>query len=662
MDLLSWAGEKMVSRARSYKSSVRDLCTLDNNGLLAWVDGTTAYATSVRPGDSQSLSSACSCPYPGIPCKHAVAVILAYLDALKDKVAIPQASSKDIRLLRLSGVALDEDTDADETDGPNSEWDVEDEDEIIMRSNGESRTHGHSSEQRRGRKKEDIVERRLNSMTKEELVKFVMEITARYPAIAQTIIEEDQLKSGKVAKIVQGIRAEINRLSSEPGWSSHWSNEGSIPDYSHVRDRLGALLDAGHADEVLELGRELWEEGNDQVEMSDDEGETGEEIASCMEVVLRAASASSLSRCDQILWIIDTYLDDEFGLLGDSDKLLSNDVYSRTDWSEVADVLLSRLTKLLKTSEKNDFSKNYQRENIMKWALEALEKSERTEELIPLLEREAPITHCYPLLVQYLLAAGRRREAAEAAENGFRKTIGSSSGVAWRLEDQLREMAEGEKDFAMVAAYRALEFFIRPSLNTYQSLEKAVRKTGVWAAVREAALDFLETGQRPAVGQSEGAKPKPTRVNKKWPLPELTIQLPPEKWPRERYPNSETLMRVAIYEKRNDDVLRWHEIARKGRFVGSSLDETVAAAVQKTHPEISIALWKQLAENQIKLVKPAAYQVALRYFREMQKVYARTGREDEWLKYVSSIRSAHKPKRKLMEILDAMEGKRIIDG
>jgi hypothetical protein len=50
--------------------------------------------------------------------------------------------------------------------------------------------------------------------------------------------------------------------------------------------RLQALLVAGHADKVIELGQELLEAGTRRVEMTDDEGETAEEIAGSVLILL----------------------------------------------------------------------------------------------------------------------------------------------------------------------------------------------------------------------------------------------------------------------------------------------------------------------------------------------------------------------------------------
>jgi uncharacterized Zn finger protein len=83
--------------------------------------------------------------------------------------------------------------------------------------------------------------------------------------------------------------------------------------------------------------------------------------------------------------------------------------------------------------------------------------------------------------------------------------------------------------------------------------------------------------------------------------------------------------------------------------------------VKKTHPDVSLQIRKNAAEQQIKLVKPAAYSVAAQYLIKMRSVYQDTHRADEWTALIRDIRVAHKPKRSLMKILDTLEAKRIID-
>src|SRR3990172_7784279 len=110
-DLESWAGTKIVSRGTSYQKSgaVRDLAVTDEGGLLAWVRGSENYATTASM-EKGRLSSDCTCPY-GATCKHAVAIVLEYLDCLQKNTKVPLADTDDERLLLLEdeSYALDDD-------------------------------------------------------------------------------------------------------------------------------------------------------------------------------------------------------------------------------------------------------------------------------------------------------------------------------------------------------------------------------------------------------------------------------------------------------------------------------------------------------------------------------------------------------------------------
>ncbi|MEW6730687.1 MAG: SWIM zinc finger family protein [Acidobacteriota bacterium] len=100
-DVNNWASNTIIERGRNYKQNghVRDLTITSNGALLAWVHGTGRYATTVEISNGK-LESLCTCPY-GAPCKHAVAVILQYLDQLKNKQPLPKAEPNDERLQRL---------------------------------------------------------------------------------------------------------------------------------------------------------------------------------------------------------------------------------------------------------------------------------------------------------------------------------------------------------------------------------------------------------------------------------------------------------------------------------------------------------------------------------------------------------------------------------
>ncbi len=125
------------------------------------------------------------------------------------------------------------------------------------------------------------------------------------------------------------------------------------------------------------------------------------------------------------------------------------------------------------------------------------------------------------------------------------------------------------------------------------------------------------------------------------------------------FPDTAVLIAIAIQEKRNDDVLLWYERAgKRGGYWQDHQGETVAEAVQKTHPAEALAIWLRLAQAQIALTNPAAYQMAGVSLTKMKTVYRRTGRLSEWERLLVALRTENARKPRMIEVLDGLEGKR----
>ena len=651
--------------------------------FIAWVFGTQRYATLVGMNESGELEYRCTCPYTWGPCKHAVAVILVYLDAIREKQEVPEIDAADERtqlLLERASVAAPKDWEMDE-----------DFDSLGGDSYGEAHEHDQGAMgaprgafSGRAAKATWVppLQEYLSGLSRQALTDLMLEFAADHPDLREALDDRAQLQRGCVEETVASIRREIDTVSSEPGWTRHWSNEGHIPDYSRVRQRIEALLEAGHADAVVSLGQDLLRLGFSQIELSDDEGETSFQVGHCMHVVFDALIRSSLPPADQLLWAIDAYLADDHGTLDATHNFIEDWTATKRDWSMVADTLRNRLDEMstsVEDDEDDSFSRRYHRQGLMRWLIVALERAGRKGEVIPLLEREAPITGCYLALVERLIRARRREDAARWAKEGFERTVQKWPGIAWALLEKLTHMAELHKEWHKAAAWRALAFFHQPGVSCYATLEKMSKKAGYWADVRAAVLHYLETGQRPDL-QPERKSASPRRKDQTkaksreratgscsralpWPLPPTGLAAPGEQARWRTFPDTGVLIDIAIREKRMDDVVQWHKAARKRAGVwGGHYDDKVAEAVQKTHPGFALELWKKLAEAEIALVKPAAYQVAGRYLRKMRAVYRREKRLREWDTYLTELREENKRRPRMLEVLDSLEGKRIIDG
>jgi uncharacterized Zn finger protein len=114
-DLNEWAGGRIVSRGRSYQQQgyVSGIAITEDDGLIAWVNGSERYATVVNMDDDGLPISNCTCPYE-FDCKHGVAVVLEYLEQVENNRRIPKASKDDERLTFLENNAGPDDKDDDE--------------------------------------------------------------------------------------------------------------------------------------------------------------------------------------------------------------------------------------------------------------------------------------------------------------------------------------------------------------------------------------------------------------------------------------------------------------------------------------------------------------------------------------------------------------------
>lgn len=635
-DLRHWAGSKILERGKAYIKNVYELSLTESGGLIAWVSGREDYATLVEPGQDGEPECFCSCPYEWGPCKHAVAIILAGIEQIKAGKESPLVDKDgELYLTFLDDTAED--------DGDDFQY-AEDEEEKVKAGRA-------VPSESRGKKSTLITI--LEKKNKDELLSLLLDFADRHPEVKRKILEDDQLRSGKIDKLAAALRREIRTVTREEAWYNHWNGEGNRPDYSHIKEQLAALCKQGHADLVVDLGRELWQGGNAQVEQSHDDGDTACEIGECMEVVFQAVKDSTLSRPAQLLWMIDILLEDQFSICDSCVQLIRSRAYGKEDWAEVAANLQARLNSM-PVPRSDDYSGKYLRKGVMNWLVDAFERSGQRSKIISLLEQEAGATQCYERLVDTFLRDGNHEKAREWCIKGFQKTLETSPGIAAGLQTKLRELAREEKKFDLAAAYLAQNFFDHPSTATYSELRKAAEKIDCWPAVRAAALAFLESGQRPDIPGRKGDGPP-------WPLPAPEIAAKPDKRFRRDYPNLNALIEIGILEKRLDDVVTLYQAQQKNLRWGIGKGKEVAAAVAATHPDVALAIWKQVAEGQIKLVKPKAYEEAAVYLRKMRKVYQQTNRLEQWQVLIRNLRTEHRAKRRLLEVLDSLEGKRIID-
>ena len=694
-NLERWAGSRSVSRGRAYQRGerVKNLCISQDGELLATVVGSSRYATRVSIQTEKkktSLQSTCTCPI-GSQCKHAVAVVAEYLDAIANDRPVPTCREDDPRWqLFEAGASTADDWEGDFDES--EDGDDEDGDDEVGSDRPTRRSKPAPNPQPVDW--DDRIKSYLAAKSKEQLVDLVFELAREFPSVSREFRETISLQQGDQDQLIAECRRLIRKVTEEPGWRHHWDGEGHTPDYSPIRQRLERLLQQGHADEVVSLGRTLIRDGLRQVGQSDDEGETAMAFASCLPVIFRAVNQSSLSGPERLLLAIDAILDDELDTVSEATEPILASNSRREDWSKVADTLLRRLES--HEPGEDSYSRNYKRDRISYWAATALENAGRSEEVLGLYESEARATSSYDRLVSYLLEQKKYKEATHWAQEGIAATRANYPGIAASLARKLCDAARGRKQWDVVASHAAYEFFDRPSTATFDELVKAAEKAGVGEPVRAAALRFLEQGTPPyrvvtgpapklsptSIIRSPGRKrsgkhpagvPEPAMrlvVDRSWPLP-MPDYLAPLLQERRAYsasprPQLHVLLQMAIDARNPDQVLYWFDRMRTsprqpGDFVNwPQYADRVADAVATAYPERAIEIYRAAMEPQLRHANQSAYESVGAYLRKLRKPYQTLGRVEEWQALVSSIREQYKNRPRFMEVLDNIEGRTIL--
>ena len=190
------------------------------------------------------------------------------------------------------------------------------------------------------------------------------------------------------------------------------------------------------------------------------------------------------------------------------------------------------------------------------------------------------------------------------------------------------------------------EYVRRPSHQAFIECKQASDKAKVWVMVRKTILSYLENGTLPWAKAS-------------WSLPKSGLTQP-DAASKNEFPLFRDLIDIAIYEEKPDQVLRWYDQRSAGNYKYGIEENSIAGAVQTYAPERAVAIWKDMAERLIARVKPSAYQEAAKYLRKVAEVMRREQKLKEWERYLRRLREEHIRKRRLIEILDGLNGKPIM--
>lgn len=611
-DLEDWAGETILSRGDKYQRQdrVKDLAITEDNGLIAWVQGSKRYATKVIMDEDGRLTANCACLCDFV-CKHAVAVVIDYLDKIGRNKTLPRVDDDDERIDLLTPDIWEENI------------------------SGKTKAAEAAAE---------IIDA-LKSKTKNQLVELLSDIIRSHSDIAKEFAEQKLLQEGKVPDLVKQIRREIRKIGEGTNYRDNWDYEIYIPDLSKIRRKLEALLKAGYPDDVLKLAKEIINKGDELIEYINDEGETGIELGSCSPIIVKALEQSSLDEVSKLNWALDIVLNDHYGIYEEIAGYFHSP-HPEATWNMLADQLTKRLNKMSRPKQ-NDYSWNYRRNDLSGWLAHALEMAGRKAEVIPLYEKEALITNSYARLVDYLINAKRYEEAEEWITKGVTATQENQPGTAHHLRTKLLEIRKSKRDWQSAAELIVVDFVENSSVEKFKECQKICEKIKLWMEVRESLLNYLQNGELPW-------------NRKDWALPYCGFEKNAVK-KQDDFPKHYDLIDIAIYEKQPEQVLYWYEqVLKKYRgYQDHYFHDRVAEAVKNYNPERAVEIWKTASEGLIAQTKPKCYEEAARYLRKIKILLFQQKKEDYWKRYLAQLKFQNARKRSCIAVLDDLEKRAI---
>ncbi len=622
-DFQTWAGEKATAKGMKYQDEerVKEIKCTPEGGLVARVQGTKAYFTEVSLENGKP-NSTCTCPVGG-DCKHGVAAVLEYLELIETGEEVPVVAEGD-KLL-------------------------------IMARQGPALKVGETRDSYQVFRTE--LREYLEQMEKEELIDLLMNISERDSLLSKHLGDTLNLASGDTEGTIGDIYTELEELWEEARNYDYRDYDSPYPDFSEIRNRLESLLEAGHTEEVVDIGMRI-KEGYEEIAPYDEEGDIGMKVGECLEVVIKALLQSESPAHERMLRVLDFELKDEYDIF-DGETFWNSD-FPASEWNRFSEILKEKLDAI--DSGKNLSYSGWSRDRLVERRALALEKAGNYEEAISLCEEEVEAGEelSYIRLVKVLLSAGQEEKAEARIYRGIKETRKSDLGTALELFQILLEIKEKEENWLFATALRAEEFFSYPSLQFYTDLRESAKKAGVWKEVREAVHDYLESGNLPADGAGPGEEPSSLPGI----LPKTGLTDRDSFWKIDS-PALELLIDIAVEEENPDEVARWYKKLKikdkRGRDRRFTRREKIARTVQEKYPEIAIEIWKNIAEELIDRKKTDAYESASIYLRMVRNTLEARGQKTGWESYLGKIREKNRLKRNLLAILDMLEKDRIID-
>lgn len=560
--LAKLAGPASFARGNAYFASgaVTDLL-VTKSAIKSRVQGGDEYRV-VLTAKRDRLDATCTCPMgeDGNFCKHAVATGLTWL-ARHGNGEDPAASPEDDELAAV-------------------------------------RTH-------------------LAAQDKEVLIELLVEQAENDP----------QLRARLQAAALRG-RPPVGLQSQKQAVRKAFAVHGDFVDYHDmptfvaraeaVPSLLEALLRSGRAQEAVATASYALQLGIETYEKTDDsDGAFGD--------VLRTVAGSHLQACKRASidgellgqQLFELHMIDDWGLLNLQDYASLLGAAGLARYRAAAEKVWRQVPARLPGARRDGTMKHYPITRLME---ELTRHAGDLDALIAIKSRDLSSQHAHLEIARLLADAGRRDEALQWAERGYREPAFANE-LNVPLTEFLVDAYLQRKRHADAAQAAWAHFSRYPSLDSYRLLERAAQPAGTWSEWRSKALDHLHAELK-----------NKRRDNQRW------------HW---HYGGHSLLVEIHLGEDNPDAAVA----EAKAGGCTEALWLRLAQACEKTRAQDAIAIYQARIDPIVDRKSNHAYEEAAQLIARIKRLMEKSGRRREFVDWLLKVKVRHKAKRNFMRLL-----------
>ena len=471
----------------------------------------------------------------------------------------------------------------------------------------------------------------LGSLSADELVEVLLSHAARDNELRDRLLIESAKRGAAAVDLKsfqRSIDAAVFNLAESRYGSEYTSGEWAYG-VNQVAERLGELLDAGQAVAVVALTEHALEALVEVMERADDSSGYISDLVADFERLHHDACISARPEPIELAsrlftWEVDGHWDVFMDAVSRYADALGPEGIAR--FRQLAVERWSHVRPAGPGDRDDDrWSARYRITRVME---RLAELAGDVDELVAIKSRDLSMPHDWLEVAEVYAGAGRHEEALDWAERGVAAFPDQRDP---RLDEFLCEAYHraGRHLEAVELAWQ--RFQACPELTTYQRLADHAIKAGVWPERRSQAIAVLR--QRIDAGGPSAAQRRPGRGPVFEPI------------------GASHLVEVLMWEGDNESA--WQEAVDAG--VPHRIWLRLANIRQDEHPDDAIPIVQREVEQLIGTKNNRGYADAVSLMDHVRNLLANAGRPDDFGPYVAAVRTAHKPKRNLMKLLDQRE-------